>query len=256
MFPFRSKKKTVTYWHIENAMVWDQGVQILNQAHTLIAGATGCGKSYFIHKLLHTALAYTPAKKQFVLIDMKGGVELGRYAKLPHTIKFARDYSSASDALDWAIDEMHRRVEILYQNGQSLWDGCDIYVVIDELAFLLQCGGSAALQKLTHISQQGRAAKIHLVLATQDPSKGYGIPAPIQQNMTCRVGLKCDDAQQSRQIIKAAGCELLPDHGQGLLKIGPHTTLIGITPEGEDAWNERIAYWMSDKCKYQVPKGA
>lgn len=235
-------------WHIENASYWVQGQQILDQAHTLIAGATGCGKSTLIHRLMYTALAETPHKTQFVLLDMKGGVELGRYARLPHTIRFARDYESAVSALDWVTAEMHRRVDILYTTGQTLWSGSDIYVVIDELAFLLQCGGSAALNKLTHISQQGRAARIHLILATQDPSKGYGIPAPIQQNMTCRVGLKCDDAAQSRQIIKAAGCELLPDHGQALLKIGAKTTLIGVTPEGEARWQQRINYWLSDRC--------
>ncbi len=240
--------KKVTFYKGFTATYWKQGKDILNEAHTLIAGSTGCGKSTLIHKLMWTALATTPAQTQFILIDMKAGVELGKYAKLPHTLAFARNINEALSALDSAIAIMQRRCDQMFNEGKSLWSGTDIYVVIDELAFLLQLGGQDALRKLTLISQQGRAAKIHLILATQNPSK-QGIPASIQQNMTCLIGLKCRDAIQSRQIVGMAGCEDLPPHGKAICVLGMITGFLPIHLLPDGALEERLAYW-SDPAKY------
>ena len=254
MFPFRSKKNTTAYEWFFCGPYWEQGKQILDEAHVLIAGSTGCGKSTLIHKLMWTALASTPAQTQFVLIDMKGGVELGRYANLPHTITFARDLSSALSALDWVTAEMHRRVEALFRQGLSKWQGSDIYIVIDELAFLLQSGGQEALQKLIHISQQARAARIHLILATQDPSR-RGIPAALQANMTCCIGLRCKSAIESRQIIGMAGCESLPRYGTAYITLGPDLYTLPINPMSDEVYAERIRYWM-DPSLCMRKKGA
>lgn len=252
MFGFGKKRsKTVIRWHIENAMRWDAGATILEQAHVLIAGATGCGKSTLIHKLMWTALSYTPGHKQFMLIDMKGGVELGRYAKLPHTISFSRDLSSALSALSRAEDIMEQRIEELFRAGETMYAGADLYIVIDELAFLLQKGGQDALKKLINISQRGRAARVHLLLASQDPSR-KGIPAALQANMTCCIGMKCKTAIESRQIIGMAGCENLPRYGTAFIVIGPEVSTLPITPKSDEEYAERIAYWMSDACKEEV----
>lgn len=246
------RKKKVTMEAYINGPYWVQGRQVLDEAHTLIAGSTGCGKSTLIHKLMWTALATTPAQTQFCLIDMKAGMELGRYAHLPHTVRFARSGEDALSALDWSIAEMQRRCEEMFSTGKVLWDGADLYIVIDELGFLLQLGGQEVLRKLTLISQQGRAAKVHLLLATQNPSK-QGIPASIQQNMTCLIGLKCRDAIQSRQIVGMAGCESLPRHGMAIRVMGMDADYLPISllPEGEI--EARIAYW-SDPKNYMRPR--
>lgn len=249
----RRKKQTTTkaapaiIYHIEDAALWVQGDAILDQAHTLIAGCTGCGKSTLIHKLMWTAQAYTPAEKQFLLIDMKGGVELGRYARLPHTVRFARTLQDALSALDYAQAIMADRIERLYQTGATLYQGADLYVVIDELAFLLQAGGQDALRRLIDISQRGRAARVHLILASQDPSR-RGIPAALQANMTCCIGLKCKTAIESRQIIGLSGCESLPRYGMAYMVMGPDVYNLPITPETEETYAERIAYWLSPAC--------
>lgn len=250
MFGF-GKRKEMEY-RISGASYWAQGRQILDEAHILIAGSTGCGKSTLIHKLMWTALAATPAQAQFVLIDMKAGMELGRYAHLPHVLRFARNADDALSALDYAQAVMTDRCDKMFAAGQTMWTGSDIYVVVDELAFLLQVGGQDALRKLTLISQQGRAAKVHLVLATQNPSK-QGIPASIQQNMTALIGLKCRDAIQSRQIVGMAGCEDLPRHGKAICVLGMDAAYLPISllPDGE--LEARIAYW-SDPKNYMRPR--
>lgn len=252
------RRRIETVYHIENAAYWEQGQIILDEAHTLIAGSTGCGKSTLIHKLMWTALAKTPASVRFCLIDMKGGVELGRYANLPHTISFAKDLPSALSTLDWVTDEMHRRVEYLFQSGGQKWSGAHIYVVVDELAFLLQSGGQDALRRLIHISQQARAAGIHLILATQDPSR-RGIPAALQANMTCCIGMRCKSAIESRQIIGVAGCETLPRYGTAYITLGPDLYTLPINPMSEAVYAERIRYWQTPSaCSYtrKIKKGA
>jgi len=231
---------------------WTQGKTILEQAHILIAGATGCGKSTLIHKLMWTALAWNPSQVQFIIIDMKMGLEMGRYAKLPHTICFAEDGEQAVSALDKAIAIIKARAAEMKPQGLTMYEGSDIYVVIDELAFLLQEKGSEALERILLISRIGRACRVHLLMATQSPQRSrFGISAGIQQNMTCRIGLKCDTAIESKQIIGEKGCEDLPDYGTAIWKYGRNTFFLPIVPKDEATYQERIAYW-SDPAKYGV----
>lgn len=246
MFPFRSKKNQTAYEWYFCGPYWEQGRQILDEAHILIAGSTGCGKSTLIHKLMWTALASTPAQTQFILVDMKMGMEMGQYARLPHTIKFAMTADEALSALDYAIAIMEDRCRQMYSVGQKIWQGSDIYVVVDELANLFQECGRKALDRLTKIGRLGRAARVHLLLATQSPQRGdLGIPAALAQNMTCRIGMRCLTAIESRQIIGMAGCEALPRYGTAYITLGPDLYTLPINPMSEEVYAERIRYWMT-----------
>lgn len=192
---------------------------ILNTAHALIAGATGCGKSVLIHRTICEALQQPTAKGELYLIDLKRGVELCEYEKLPHVARFAIDIPQALDALDNAITIMTRRLDAMRAHGDKLYPGRDLWIIIDELAFLLQSARKQALPKLTLISQQGRAAKIHLICCSQNPGRNQrsGIPAEIQQNFTLKVALHCTTAIESRQVIGVSGAEALPKHGTALV---------------------------------------
>lgn len=192
---------------------------ILDSAHTLIAGATGCGKSVLIHHVICEALQQPTARGELYLIDLKRGVELCEYEKLPHVARFAIDVPQALDALDNAITIMTRRLDAMRAHGDKLYPGRDLWIVIDELAFLLQSARKQALPKLTLISQQGRAAKVHLICCSQNPGRSQksGIPAEIQQNFTLKVALHCSTAIESRQVIGVNGAEALPKHGTALV---------------------------------------
>ena len=189
---------------------------ILNTAHALIAGATGCGKSVLIHRTICEALQQPTARGELYLIDLKRGVELCEYEKLPHVARFAIDVPQALEALDDAITIMTRRLDAMRAHGDKLYPGRDLWIITDELGFLLQSAKKQALPKLTQISQQGRAAKVHLILATQNPSRS-AVPAPIQQNFTLKVALHCTTAIESRQVIGISGAEALPKHGTALV---------------------------------------
>lgn len=259
MFGFRRKQAQPTeqpkqaYIVSRNAECWTQGKEILEQAHIMIAGTTGCGKSTLLKKLMWTALAFTPGRMQFIIVDMKMGIEMKQYAALPHTLRFARNGEDAISALDYAIRIMTDRCNQMYAQDKVMWEGSDIYVVIDELADLLQVCGSEAIDRLTKIGRLGRAARIHLLLATQAPQRDRksGLCAAIQQNMTCTIGMRCRTATESRQIIGVNGCESLPKYGTAYLAIGADLWMLPIVPISDEEGRERIAYW-SDPANYTV----
>ena len=190
--------------------------EMLTSPHTLIAGATGCGKSVLIHHVICEALRQPTSRGELFLVDLKRGVELAEYEKLPHVARFAIDIPEALEALDDAIEIMTRRLDTMRSRGDKLYSGRDLWIVIDELGFLLQSAKKQALPKLIQISQQGRAARVHLILATQNPSRS-AVPAAIQQNFTLKVALHCTTAIESRQVVGVPGAEALPKHGSALV---------------------------------------
>lgn len=251
---FGRKKNTASYEWYFCGPYWEQGRQILNEAHVLIAGASRCGKSTLIHKLMWTALASTPASTQFIIIDMKEGVEMMRYAGLPHVLRFADTEADAISALDYAVSITRARLQEMKAKGIVKYDGADLYVVIDELGFLLQACGNDALNRLTLLGRIAAAAKVHLLMATQDPSR-RGCPSAIQVNCTCCIGMRCKSAMESRQIIGMAGCESLPRYGTAYITLGPDLYTLPITPMSDEVYAERIRYWM-DPSLCMRKKGA
>lgn len=193
----------------------------LTAEHTLIAGATGCGKSTFLHSIMYAALQqYTPEQMRFILIDPKA-VELMRYRKLPHTIQYTNTEAGAVAALEYAEQIMAARYHMMEQKNEELWteaDGTQIYIIIEELADLMVCPVckqiKLAIQRLT---QKGRAAGLHIIACTQAPSRKI-IPAEITLNFTGRFALACESGIESKQIIGRAGAEDLPDHGECFYK--------------------------------------
>jgi len=192
---------------------------ILDTAHALIAGATGCGKSVLLHQVVLAALQRGPAAGELFLIDLKRGVEFCDYEDAAAVTRFCLTPIEALAALDEAIRVMQARLDVMRRRKEKMYSGRHLWVIIDEMGFLLQSARKEALPRLTTISQQGRAARVHLIVASQNPGRSNrtGIPAEIQQNMTLKIGLHCTTATESRQIVGVKGCEDLPKHGTALV---------------------------------------
>lgn len=183
-------------------------LNILEHTHTLIGGTTGCGKSTLLHSVMYTGLAC--GNKWFIIIDPKM-VELRRYAKCAGVIEYADTKVKAVHALETAVTLMKERQRKAARKRWSMYEGDEIYVVIDELADLMldkavnkRC--AALLQELLQVA---RASRIHVIACTQSPSR-QTIPAAIQVNFTCTCAMACKSAIESRQLINTNGCELLP----------------------------------------------
>lgn len=193
--------------------------QIVNGAHTLIGGSTGCGKSVLIDTIVYHILQEKPCAR-LVLIDPKR-VSLVKYKKLSCVgTSYACEYFTAKMWLEIEISLMEERYKEMQAQGKVLYEGNDIYIVIDELADLLTMPDSRKEIKplIQRIAQLGRAAKIHLICATQCPSRKI-IPAEITLNFTEKIALRCDTAIESKQLIGDSGAEKINEYGKALLRM-------------------------------------
>lgn len=202
---------------------------VQNTAHTLIAGTTGSGKSVLLNTILYSLIKSDIVKGQvstFYMIDPKR-VELKMYKNFPTVSMYATEPEDALEVLDDAISLMEDRYDCMV--GRET-DRPHVYVVIDELADLLDTPG--ILERIVKIGRLGRAARIHLLMCTQDPSRNT-LTAQIMQNMTTCVALRCKDITESKQIIRCSGAEYLPKHGKAIVsdQDGYRKISIPITPD-------------------------
>ena len=184
--------------------------EMLNQVHLLIAGATGSGKSTVVNGIMHAALFRAPSELQLVLIDPKG-TELIEYRGLPHCISYAQTTAECINALQMTLDTVNRRFKAMQRSRQRLFNGPDICVVIDELMYLFNRPEikKRAMQLLQDILVIARAARVHVIACTQNPTTAT-IPATLRCNFDSRIGLRTATAQDSRNVIGVRGCEAFP----------------------------------------------
>lgn len=221
---------------------------MLKQSHLLIAGATGSGKSVVINGLINTLMYRLPFDKadgaQLILIDPKK-VELSQYKFLPHTLAHAAGYDPDAwvNALQRAVSIMDNRYNAMAKQGLKMYAGSDIYVVIDEWASIYKSvKGKECYRLLMRLTSEGRAARVHSILATQIP-KVTIIPAEIRENYAARLCLRTANAVQSRVIMESNGCEELPRYGQGYYVTPEDTTLYNIPYVKEEEIESNIEWW-------------
>lgn len=218
-------------------------LDILKQPHTLIAGATGSGKSVLINTLIITALHFAPTEKQLILIDPKR-VELIDYKNTPHAILYASEPAQILKAINSGVQIMEHRYKQMQRRRLKNYPGADVYIIIDEFADLMTTQKRETLPTLCRLAQLGRAARIHLILATQRPTRDI-INGQIKVNIDSRLALRCPTAQDSRNIINDNGAETLPRYGQGyyLTPDTLHPVLVTIPYTPPEQINKIITHW-------------
>lgn len=240
-------------WYNPGGMRSNLFQNMLEQPHLLIAGSTGSGKSVVINGIIYTALYNPPNLCKLHLIDPKR-VELTKYRRLPHCVNYASEPADIQAVLNYAVDLMDTRYIELQKQDINEWQGGHDYIIIDEFADLMTRQKRETLPQLQTLAQLGRAAHIHIIAATQRPTKDI-INGSIKVNMDSRLALRCPTKQDSRNILDRNGAETLPRYGFGyyltpetmtpqLVKI-PYTT-----PEDLAA---RVKWW-TDQTPQQTPK--
>ena len=225
---------------------------LADRPHLLIAGATGSGKSVTVNGIIYTLLlSRSPFQCQFVLIDPKR-VELVQYADLPHTARYASEPDEITRSLQWAVDEMENRFRSMQSARSREYDGGDLYVIIDELADLMTTQKDAALPLLQRIAQMGRAAHVHLIVATQCVLAKI-VPTELKCNLSTVLGLRTATKAQSRFLVAVPGCELLPDpkvdgKGYAFLRDGANIEKKYIHRYTDAQIDQLVNYWTSSAC--------
>lgn len=233
------------YWKLPRMKLYNVYLDMINQPHLLIAGATGSGKSTVTNTIITTLLASAPDRHKLILLDRKG-IELDEYRKTPHCLQYAESIPSMISALQWSIEEMQRRYSIMRNTGAKLYHGPDIYLIIDEAADLMTTAARQVTPMLQTLGQLSRAARIHLLLCTQSPLREI-IPTRIKCNFPARLALLTATRQDSRNIIDQSGAELLPDPRNGTLKgiyrRNAATTLYTLPRYTDDQRQQVIDHW-------------
>ncbi len=199
--------------------------------HILVAGATGSGKSIFIHSLAMSLLYHnSPESMRFIMIDPKR-VELTVYNKIPHLLTpVITDTKKAIVALKWSCKEMERRYEELLKAGVrdilSYHEKYGSYnsmpylvIIIDELADMMATYPREMEASIVRLAQMSRAVGIHIVVSTQRPSVEV-ITGLIKANITSRVAMQVASQIDSRTILDMAGAEKLLGSGDMLYLAG------------------------------------
>ena len=199
--------------------------------HMLIAGTTGSGKSVCMNSIIISILyKASPEDVKLIMIDPKM-VELGIYNGIPHLlIPVVTDPKKAAGSLQWAVTEMMRRYRSMSDAGvrdlesyNSMIDGGEVegerlpqvVVIIDELADLMLVAAKEVEESICRIAQMGRAAGIHLIIATQRPSADV-ITGLMKANIPSRIAFSVASAMESRIILDTVGAEKLVGKGDML----------------------------------------
>lgn len=235
--------------------------------HLLVGGQTSGGKSAFIRQAL-TWLATThgPDELRLAAVDLKGGLELNAFERLPHAIgAAARDVDECLQLMELLLAELDRRQLALHRLGAEdvrRWNAAQparrlpyVVVVIDEMAELSAVESAnrdekarrqAALASVSRMARVGRALGFHVIASTQRPD-AEAVPGQIKANMPATVAFRVRSAVNSRILLgedNASAAGLPPIPGRGIWQHDRELRFQGIwldKPEAEALLARRAA---------------
>jgi len=231
--------------------------------HLLIAGTTGSGKSVCINCLLLSILyKATPEEVKLIMIDPKM-VELGVYNGIPHLyVPVVTDAKKAAGALQWSVVEMMKRYRLFSDAGVRDLAGYNQYcsrmgqptmpqvvIVIDELADLMMVASKEVEESICRVAQMGRAAGMHLVIATQRPSADV-ITGLMKANIPSRIAFAVSSSLESRIILDQVGAEKLIGMGDMLyapIGVGKPVRIQGAFVSDEE--RESVIDFVKNHCE-------
>ena len=208
--------------------------------HMLVCGQTRSGKSVALNVMLMSLLCrYSPEEMRLILFDPKQ-VEFAVYADIPHLLipNILTEPAKAINAMNWAVQEMERRYELIKSAGARNLEEYNakpeikrdptmrvpyIVIIIDEFAEVVSQDQGIKKQfnmVIQRLAAKARAAGIHLVLATQRPSVDV-VTGTIKANLPTRMALKTSDAVNSMTILGSGGAEELLGYGD-MLFVNPY----------------------------------
>jgi DNA segregation ATPase FtsK/SpoIIIE, S-DNA-T family len=208
--------------------------------HTLIAGATGSGKSVLLQNLiLDICVTNSPDLAKIYLIDPKFGVDYQHLEELPHLAEgIIIDQQRAVSVLEFLVEEMDRRyLAFREQRVNSLKDYNSkvsageklplLFLIHDEFAewMLVDTYKSAVSSIVQRLGVKARAAGIHLIFAAQRPDANV-LPVQLRDNLGNRLILRVESVGTSEIALSEKGAEKLLGKGHLVARLQGEPSLI------------------------------
>jgi len=191
-------------------------------AHLLIGGTTGSGKSSFLDLIMMNLIyKFSPSEAKAILVDTSG-IQLIAYNSVPHLLlPVVTDARKAVGALYWIDKEINNRLVTLSSQGVrsiSQYEQLSrknalimprIFVIIDDVADIM-INNPEAEGILNDIIRIGRATGVHLVIATQKPTV-RNVGTFVKSNISARVAFRTASIKDSQIIIDTPGAESIAE---------------------------------------------
>ena len=201
--------------------------------HALVGGTTGAGKSELLQAwILGMAVAHSPQRITFLLVDYKGGSAFRDCVNLPHTVGMVTDLNThlVRRALASLSAELRYREHLLarfkakdlveLEKRGEVEAPPSLIIIVDEFAALVQ-EVPDFVDGVVNIAQRGRSLGIHLILATQRPA-GV-IKGNLRANTNLRMALRMADEDDSSDVLGTKDAAYFDPAipGRAMAKSGP-----------------------------------
>ena len=244
-------------------------VDLYRMPHLLIGGRTGAGKSVWVNSMIYSLISrYSPEEVRFVMIDPKV-MELQVYNNIPHMLApVIHNVNDVIRALDWLVNEMKNRFQKFEEqnviniggfnkkikNGEIAGESLPIIVcIIDELADLMMINPRRIEILLVRLAQLGKSAGIHLIVATNRPTRDV-LSELMISNFPSRIAFKVTSPKESRLILNFPDAEYLAGFGDMLCLVPPNLSDAPVRAQSYFISDEDIDILVSNISKNTEPK--
>lgn len=187
--------------------------------HMTIAGATRQGKSVLLKLILAHLINSHPEHAEFYILDLKGGMEFGKYKRLKQVKAFANSVESAELVLETVLNRLKGDMYSAAKNGYiSVFDANikrRIFVITDEAAELAD--SKYCREALSEICRLGGALGYRNIFATQYPTADT-LPRQVKQNSDAKISFRLPTEVASRVAIDEQGAEKLTMPGRAIYR--------------------------------------
>ncbi|WP_199426568.1 FtsK/SpoIIIE domain-containing protein [Thermaerobacillus caldiproteolyticus] len=237
--------------------------------HCTIAGTTRFGKTVMLKNMMTYLIEHHPDNVEFLILDMKGGLEFGRYRQLRQVVEVASDPFEAYEALQEVQQFMAQRMIEFHEKG---WSNIvhtplkeRLFVIVDEGAQLtpekhmdkIMRGTLAACQHiLGEIARIGGALGVRLIFCTQYPTSDT-LPRQIKQNADLKITFRLPAGYASMVAIDDYGAEKLPSDikGRAIIKTHEMTTVQAPFIDDKEMMKRLGGYQVAKQRKEKDERG-